>query len=109
MAIMVPAWQECDVIAAMVENMVQVMDYRNYSVFVGTYPNDPATIDEVERMRQRYPQLQRVEVPHPGPTCKADCLNWVVAGDLRSTSAKRASSSPAWCCTTARTCCIRWS
>lgn len=29
-------------------------------------------------MRLRYKQLRRVEVPHPGPTCKADCLNWIV-------------------------------
>ncbi|HEX2543793.1 MAG TPA: glycosyl transferase family protein, partial [Ramlibacter sp.] len=79
MAIMVPAWQESDVIAAMIQNMVEVMEYRNYRVFVGTYPNDQPTIDEVERMSKRYPQLQRVEVPHPGPTSKADCLNAVVA------------------------------
>ncbi len=79
MAIMVPAWQESDVIAAMVQNMVEVLEYRNYRVFVGTYPNDQPTIDEVERMVKRYPQLQRVSVPHPGPTSKADCLNAVVA------------------------------
>ncbi len=77
-AIMVPAWHEDDVIAAMVENMITVLDYRNYVVFVGTYVNDPATIAEVERMRRRYRHLVRVEVPIPGPTCKADCLNWIV-------------------------------
>ncbi|HZZ09703.1 MAG TPA: glycosyl transferase family protein [Paraburkholderia sp.] len=78
-AIMVPAWHEYDVVAAMIEDMVRVMDYRNYVVFVGTYQNDPQTIAEVERMRRRYKQLRRVEVPHDGPTCKADCLNWVIA------------------------------
>jgi adsorption protein B len=78
-AIMVPAWKESDVIAAMVENMVQVLDYRQYVVFVGTYCNDKETIAEVERIRRRYrKQVHRVEVPHPGPTCKADCLNTVV-------------------------------
>ncbi|MDC8758288.1 glycosyl transferase family protein [Janthinobacterium fluminis] len=77
-AIMVPAWLEYDVIAKMIENMVNVLDYRHYLVFVGTYANDAATIAEVERMRRRYRQLRRVEVPHDGPTCKADCLNWVV-------------------------------
>lgn len=77
-AIMVPAWHEYDVVAAMIEDMVRVMDYRNYVVFVGTYQNDPQTIAEVERMRRRYKQLRRVEVPHDGPTCKADCLNWVI-------------------------------
>ena len=78
-AIMVPAWQESDVIASMVQNLVEVMEYRNYRVFIGTYPNDQPTIDEVEKMARRFPQVQRVEVPHPGPTSKADCLNAVVA------------------------------
>jgi adsorption protein B len=79
LAVMVPAWHEYDVVAAMIEDMVRVMDYRNYMIFVGTYPNDHQTIAEVERMRRRYKQLRRVEVPHDGPTCKADCLNWVIA------------------------------
>ncbi len=78
LAIMIPAWLEYDVIAQMIENMVSVLDYRNYVVFIGTYVNDVATIAEVERMQRRYRQLQRVEVPHDGPTCKADCLNWIV-------------------------------
>jgi len=78
LAVMVPAWMEYDVIAAMIENMVSIMDYKNYVIFVGTYVNDAATIAEVERMRRRYKQLRRVEVPNPGPTCKADCLNWII-------------------------------
>lgn len=78
LAIMVPAWAEYDVIAQMVENMIDVLDYREYIVFVGTYPNDAETIAEVERMRRRYKRLRRVEVPHPGPTSKADCLNWLI-------------------------------
>lgn len=78
LAIMVPAWLEYDVIAQMIESMVATLDYKSYTVFVGTYVNDKATIDEVERMRRRYKQLRRVEVPHNGPTCKADCLNWVI-------------------------------
>lgn len=78
LAIMIPAWLEYDVIAPMLENMVSVLDYRQYAIFVGTYINDAATIAEVERMKRRYKQLVRVEVPHDGPTCKADCLNWVV-------------------------------
>jgi adsorption protein B len=62
--------------------MVRVLDYRSYTVFVGTYQNDPETIAEVERMRHRYKHLHRVEVPHDGPTCKADCLNWIVQAIL---------------------------
>lgn len=78
LAIMVPAWQEFDVIAAMLENMVSTLEYKEYRIFVGTYRNDARTIREVEQMRVRYRHLSRVEVPHDGPTCKADCLNWVV-------------------------------
>ena len=78
LAIMVPAWMEYDVIAAMIENMVEVLEYQNYVMFVGTYANDAKTIEEVERMRTRYKQLYRVELPHAGPTCKADCLNFIV-------------------------------
>lgn len=87
-AIMVPAWQESDVIASMIENMVATLEYRNFMVFVGTYPNDSRTIEEVERMRRRYKQLVRVEVPHDGPTCKADCLNWIIQA-IVATSQKR--------------------
>ena len=82
-AIMVPAWKEDDVIASMIEDAVRTLDYRNYMIFVGTYQNDPATIHEVERMRRRYKQLRRVEVPHDGPTCKADCLNWITQAILK--------------------------
>ncbi|MEN3930190.1 glycosyl transferase family protein [Microvirga sp. W0021] len=77
-AVMLPAWLEYDVIAPMIERMVNTLDYRSYMIFAGTYQNDQATIDEVERMKSRYKQLIRVEVPHDGPTCKADCLNWIV-------------------------------
>ena len=78
LAIMISAWLEHDVIVPMLENMVVTLDYREYTIFVGTYVNDRATIDEVERMRRRFRQLIWVEVPHDGPTCKADCLNWIV-------------------------------
>lgn len=82
-AIMVPAWLEYDVIAMMLESMVSTLEYKNYMIFVGTYRNDDRTKNEVERMRRRYRQLVRVEVPHDGPTCKADCLNWLVQAIFR--------------------------
>lgn len=86
LAIMVPAWLEYDVIAPMLENMVSTLEYKNYMIFVGTYRNDDRTRTEVERMRRRYRQLVRVEVPHDGPTCKADCLNWIVQAIFRQST-----------------------
>ena len=78
LAIMVPAWQESDVIAQMVESAIQTFDYGAYHIFVGCYINDPPTIAEVQRIAERYPTVHKAIVPHDGPTCKADCLNWII-------------------------------
>src|SRR5918999_4688187 len=78
-AIMVPAWKEHDVIAAMIENTVKTLDYQAFRIYCGVYRNDAATAVEVDRMVARYPErVVRVDVPHDGPTCKADCLNHIV-------------------------------
>ena len=81
-AIMVPAWQESDVIASMVANTNNTFDYSRYHIFVGVYANDADTRREVEKVRQRVPNVHRAEVPHDGPTSKADCLNWIVQNIL---------------------------
>jgi len=81
-AIMVPAWQESDVIASMVANTIKTFDYDRYRIFVGVYANDPETRREVEKIRQRFPNVYRAEVPHDGPTSKADCLNWIIQNIL---------------------------
>jgi len=77
-AIIVPAWKEAEVIAHMVDNAVATLEYDNFVIFVGTYPNDADTQREVEIVRERHPRVQRVVTPHDGPTSKADCLNWVL-------------------------------
>jgi adsorption protein B len=81
-ALMVPAWQESDVIASMVANTNKTFDYSRYKIFIGVYANDPDTAREVEKIRQRFPNVYRAEVPHDGPTSKADCLNWLVQNIL---------------------------
>ena len=77
-AVMVPAWQEFDVIAQMLESAIRTFDYSCYHLFVGCYINDPATIAEVQRMAATHPNVHMAMVPHDGPTCKADCLNWII-------------------------------
>ncbi|WP_417471266.1 glycosyl transferase family protein [Maricaulis sp.] len=78
LAIMVPAWQESDVIARMLMNTLTSLEYSNYDIFVGCYPNDPDTIAEVDRIARQNKQVVRAMVGHPGPTSKADCLNWMI-------------------------------
>jgi adsorption protein B len=84
LAIMVPAWKEYDVIAKMIENTLATMEYERYIIFAGTYHNDAETTAEVERMVRRHPgRVVRATVLNDGPTCKADCLNWIIAAIRR--------------------------
>lgn len=76
-AIIIPAWDESKVIARMLLNTLGTLHYKNYVVFVGTYPNDEETRREVEKVREIYPNLEFTVTPMDGPTNKADCLNWV--------------------------------
>lgn len=87
-AVMIPAWQESSVIGQMLQNARNRLDYRNYTIFVGTYPNDPATAAEVDALEEAGARVVRVTVPHDGPTNKADCLNWIFHGIRRHEAAQ---------------------
>ncbi len=78
-ALIMPAWQEADVIGSMLTYNVGRIDYERYDVWVGTYANDPDTQAEVARVRQYAPRVHLVVTGHDGPTSKADCLNTVIA------------------------------
>lgn len=79
-AIMIPAWQEDAVIARMLRNTLNTVEYAAYDIFVGTYPNDEATMLAVAAVAEAEPRIHRVVCPHEGPTNKADCLNWIIEG-----------------------------
>lgn len=78
LAIMVPAWNETGVIGNMAELAATTLDYENYHIFVGTYPNDPDTQRDVDEVCARFPNVHKVICARPGPTSKADCLNNVL-------------------------------
>lgn len=75
LAVFVPAWDESAVIAPMLRALLARYDYPNYRVFVGTYPNDPATIAAVAAVAAADARVVLVVGDQPGPTTKADCLN----------------------------------
>jgi adsorption protein B len=79
-AIMIPAWDESAVIRPMLLNTLRSLNYANYHIFVGTYPNDTATQAEVEKVREESERVHRVMTRDDGPTNKADCLNWIYQG-----------------------------
>lgn len=81
-AIFIGAWDEGDVIGAMLRHTLDHIDHDDYRIFVGTYPNDRATRAAVEAIRLHHPKGGRVLMVDgtlPGPTTKAECLNrvWV--------------------------------
>jgi adsorption protein B len=74
-AVFVAAWDEADVIGKMLRAALERFDHADYRLYVGTYPNDLATIYQVAEVAAGDPRVQLVIGPKPGPTTKADCLN----------------------------------
>jgi len=82
-AIFVPAWHEYDVIDKMLANACSTIQYKNYDIFVGVYPNDEATIKKVEEVSKIFPNVHAVVSDKPGPTTKADNLNQILEGMIQ--------------------------
>jgi len=76
-AIFIAAWREEDVIAQTLRNATETIRYKNYDIFVGTYPNDPDTQREVDKVASNNPHVHKVVTPENGPTNKASNLNHV--------------------------------
>ncbi len=76
-AIFVPCWQESKVIAEMIAGNRERILYSEYDFFVGAYSNDEATLRVLDQLERRFPNVHLALCPHPGPTSKADCLNWI--------------------------------
>ncbi|MGC2657487.1 MAG: glycosyl transferase family protein [Bryobacteraceae bacterium] len=76
-AVFVPCWKESAVIERMIRHNQAAVRYRNFDFFLGVYPNDMATLEAVERLVHAFRNVHAACCPHPGPTSKADCLNWI--------------------------------
>ncbi|WP_324749068.1 glycosyl transferase family protein [Sphingomonas sp. LY54] len=73
LAVFIPAWDESVVIRAMLQNALATFRDAEYRIYVGCYPNDPATVREARSIAD--PRVRIVIGPVDGPTTKADCLN----------------------------------
>ena len=78
-AILVPCWREAGVIGAMLERTLDSVNYRNYAIWVGVYPNDPECQSVVRSLMEKDARVRMATSPRPGPTTKADCLNQTLA------------------------------
>ena len=73
MAILIPAWDEANVIAPMLRATLERFGPGDYRLFVGHYRNDPATRAAILSVDD--PRISPVDIGIDGPTTKADCLN----------------------------------
>lgn len=76
-AIFVPCWKESGVIGNMVRHNISAIRYSNFDFFLGVYPNDLRTVAAATQLSEGFPNVHVAACPHPGPTSKADCLNWI--------------------------------
>lgn len=77
-AMLIPAWDESAVIGAMLRRLCATLPDERLAIFVGVYPNDPATAAAVRQVGD--PRVRLVVTSAPGPTTKADCLNHLWRG-----------------------------
>ncbi len=93
-AVFVAAWDEEAVIGGMLAAAVARFAHPDYRIYVGLYPNDPATVAAAARVADDDDRIRLVIGTRPGPTTKADCLNtlWraLIADDARGGIATKA-------------------
>lgn len=87
LAVLVPAWDESGVIGPMLRSALARFAYPDYRIFVGCYPNDPATIEQVAAVARADSRVRLVIGGRNGPTTKADCLNNLWRALLRDDAA----------------------
>jgi adsorption protein B len=86
--VFVAAWDEAQVIGRMLGTALARFEHDDYRIYVGTYPNDPATIAAVADVAERDSRVRLVIGGVPGPTTKADCLNALWRALLRDEAAE---------------------
>lgn len=74
-AMLIPCWHEANVIGQMVRHNMSVLEYSNYDIFVGVYPNDVDTVNVVKELAKMYPRVHLAVNKMEGPTTKGNNLN----------------------------------
>lgn len=78
-AVLVPAWQEAEVIGAMVAHTLKAWPQTGLRLYVGCYCNDAATLQAALAGASGDTRFRLVVHGNRGPTTKADCLNRLYA------------------------------
>lgn len=81
-AILAPCWQESAVLERMLQRNVENIQYDNYDIWIGLYPNDAPSLHAVTKASLLSEKIHWVVGSRPGPTTKADNVNQLVRGIL---------------------------
>ena len=76
-AIFVACWHEDEVIDRMVDFAMNAIDYQNFDLLIGVYPNDTKTVEKAMALDRAFERVHCVVNDLPGPTTKAQNLNCV--------------------------------
>ncbi len=79
LALAIAAWHESNVLGDVIDNVQASVLYPKsmYHIFLGVYPNDPETIAVAQALSERYSNVHVVINERPGPTSKAQNINYV--------------------------------
>ncbi|MGH2575387.1 MAG: glycosyltransferase [Ignavibacteria bacterium] len=76
-ALLICAWKEHAVLGRTLEYALKNIDYSNYHIFIGVYPNDERTVNTINRVTVGNGRVTLCYNVKEGPTTKADNLNSV--------------------------------
>lgn len=83
-AVMIACWHESNVIYKMLLRAIETIRYKNYHIFVGSYPNDEETQRSIHLTKERFANIHCVIIDSIGPTTKADNINSIYKSILRT-------------------------
>ena len=81
-AVLAPCWQESAVLERMLQRNVENIQYGNYDIWIGLYPNDAPSLRAVTKASLQSDKIHWVVGSRPGPTTKADNVNQLIRGIL---------------------------
>lgn len=80
LAVVIAAYNEEDVLEEVIENLIKSQEYPRslYHLFIGVYPNDPATKKIAMKLEKKYDHIHAITHVLNGPSSKADNINNVI-------------------------------
>ena len=79
LAIMIANWHEAEVLERMVTGNVAHIDYQNYTIFLGVYPNDRETLEAARQAERKLSNVKVIVNTKEGPTSKGQMINEMVS------------------------------